>query len=66
MNGIQVEKVLSLIDANLELTKAEVLRYMAENQEKVVLQLEETGEARIPTTAGVVIIPRSALETFAA
>jgi hypothetical protein len=66
MNGIQVEKVLSLIDANLELTKAEVLRYMAQNQEKVVRQLEETGEARIPTTAGVVIIPRSALETFAA
>jgi hypothetical protein len=66
MNGIQVEEVLSLIDANLELTKAEVLRYMAQNQEKVVRQLEETGEARIPTTAGVVIIPRSALETFAA
>jgi hypothetical protein len=39
---------------------------MAQNQEKVVRQLEETGEARIPTTAGVVIIPRSALETFAA
>jgi hypothetical protein len=66
MNGIQVEKVLSLIDANLELTRTEVLKYLTQNQEKVVSQLEKTGEARIPTSAGIVIIPRSALETFAA
>lgn len=66
MNGIAIERVLSLIDDNIDLTKAEVLKYIEEHQHDVIQQLRTTGEARIPTTGGVVIIPMSVLEASAA
>lgn len=66
MNGLAIEHVLDLIDANIDLSKREVLRYIADHEDEIVRQLQEHGEAKIPTTGGIVTIPVSALKDFAA
>jgi len=62
MNGIQIERILTMIDESLDITKGEVLRYITENQDEIVVQLERDGEAWVPTSAGRVRIPLSVVE----
>lgn len=62
MTGIQIERMLKTIDVSLELTRDEVFRYITQNQEQVVEELVRDGEVWVPTSAGNVRIPLSAVE----
>jgi DNA integrity scanning protein DisA with diadenylate cyclase activity len=61
MTGIQIERMMTMIDVSLELTRDEVLRYVTENQDQIVDELVRDGEAWVPTSAGKVRIPLSAV-----
>ena len=39
MTGIQIERMMTMIDVSLELTRDEVLRYVTENQDQIVDEL---------------------------
>jgi hypothetical protein len=61
MNGIQIERMLTMIDGSLDMTKDEVLRYIQSHEAEIVKELLENGEAWVPTSAGRVRIPISAV-----
>ena len=70
MSGIEIERMLRMIDANLaantKVREAEILSYLNEHGQDVVEELRTRGVASIPTSTGTVTIPMSALETAAA
>jgi hypothetical protein len=59
MNGIQIERMLTMIDGSLDMTKDEVLRYILSHEAEIVKELMEKGEAWVPTSAGKIRIPMS-------
>jgi hypothetical protein len=61
MGGSQIEKALDLIDANLRMNRAEVLRYIEANMAAVGEALQTNGRVEIPTSAGVVTLLRDQL-----
>ncbi len=58
MSAAQTERVLELIDHNLEMNREEVLSYIAENEERVAEELLDRGQVDIPTSAGPVTLKR--------
>jgi hypothetical protein len=70
MSGIEIERMLKMIDANvdanLRIQSAEVLRYISEHEAIVADQLRTQGEASIPTSTGIVTIPMSAIRAAVA
>ena len=70
MSGIEIERMLKMIDANLDATSravnSEILKYIADHQDDVATELLKLGQVSIPTSVGPIVISRSALEGVAA
>lgn len=68
MNGMQIDHLLGLIDANVDASmktlRPEIVAYLSENIDKVADQIEQDGTAEIPTRYGTVTISRE--DVFAA
>ncbi len=66
MNGQELERVLSLIDANVGANqirlRSEILTFIQANEDNVLKQLREKKSAAIPTSAGSIILKLSDLE----
>lgn len=66
MNSFELERIFSLIESNVQtsqpLLRGEVVRYIQNNEDAVVRQLRETGEAVIQTSGGRVALTRSDLQ----
>ncbi len=56
MNGWELERLLTMIDENLEENgvrlRAEILRFMKNHEDAVVEQFRRSASARIPTSFG--------------
>jgi hypothetical protein len=70
MSGIEIERTLKMIDANvdsnLKSLRGEILRYIQQNESTVLSQLRSFGKVTIPTSTGDVVIPISELQVEAA
>lgn len=70
MNGIQIERVLDLIDCNIhtnmEDLHGEVLQYLLEQGDKLAQEISEKGYGEIPTHLGPVRISKEDVEAAAA
>lgn len=52
MNGLQIERMLQMIDENVLADQAAIRKYIQENRALIVQSLRETGTAKIPTSTG--------------
>jgi hypothetical protein len=70
MNGLQIERVLEIIDSNIDTQMdslhSEILAYLRENGDKLAREISEKGYGEIPTPAGVVRISKDDVEAAAA
>jgi hypothetical protein len=66
MNGIQIERMLDLIDRNIhssmESMRAEILRHLQEHGDDLAREISENGYATIPTQLGSVRVSREDLD----
>jgi hypothetical protein len=69
MNGIQIERVLTLIDgsihSNMNDVHAEILSYLGDHEEQLAQEISSKGYALIPTRFGSVKISREDLAVSA-
>jgi len=70
MNGLQIERVLEIIDSNMDThmfsLHSEILAYLRANGDKLARDISEKGYGEIPTIIGPVRISREDVETAAA
>jgi len=70
MNGLQIERVLELIDSNIDTHReglhTEILAYLVANGERLAREISEKGYGEIPTRFGLVRISREDVEAAAA
>ncbi len=68
MNGIQLERVLNLIDnnihSNMESVQAEVLRYLQDHADELAEQISNNGFGIIQTHIGNVTVSKSDIEAI--
>ena len=66
MSGIEIERMLKMIDANvdanLQVLRPEILRYISEHEDSILDQLRTQEVISIPTSTGIVTIPKSEIE----
>jgi hypothetical protein len=66
MNGIQLERFLTLIDGNIhysmESVRAEVLAYLQNNTDLLARDIATRGYGNIPTQAGIVKVTQEDLD----
>ena len=65
MSGIEIERMLKMIDASIDanrrLQNDEMLRYIQTHEHEIAQQLLRGGQVSIPTSTGTVTIPMSVL-----
>ncbi len=65
MSGIEIERMLKMIDASIDANRQvqndEMLHYIQTHEEEIAQQLLSGGQVSIPTSTGTVTIPMSAL-----
>jgi vacuolar-type H+-ATPase subunit H len=70
MNGIQIERVLSLIDSNIDANMSslhgEILNYLREHVDELAREISEKGYSEIQTHVGPVRISKEDMEPAAA
>ena len=70
MNGQEIERLLTMIDANIAanqtIVKDEMLRFIESHEDQVVRELRAHASAEIPTSAGVMTIKLSDLRELVA
>ncbi|MFP5207624.1 MAG: hypothetical protein ACLGP3_06220 [Acidobacteriota bacterium] len=70
MNGIQIERVLGLIDqnidSNLHSLHGEILRYLTEHGDILAQEISAKGYGEIPTHLGFIRISKEDVEAAAA
>lgn len=59
MNGFEVERLLSLIDET-NVSREDIVRYVVEHKDEILLQLAAHGESEIPVPGGEPIVLRKA------
>lgn len=70
MNGIQIERILDLIDCNIhtsmENLHGEILKYLREHGDELAQEISEKGYGEIPTRSGCIKISKKDVEAAAA
>jgi hypothetical protein len=70
MNRFELERILSLIEANAQTNqprvRTEVLKYIQDHEEEVLAQLRTSQQARVSTSLGTVILRLSDLQAAVA
>jgi hypothetical protein len=70
MNGIQIERVLDLIDCNIHTNMdslhSEILTYLLEHKDELARQISEKGYGEIQTHVGPVRISKEDVDAVAA
>lgn len=70
MNGIQIERMLDLIDRNVstskEMMRGDILHYLQDHGDELVNEISEKGYGTIPTQLGSVTVTREDLNTLSA
>jgi len=69
MNGTQIERVLELIDSNIDASMQDlhplIVAYLEKNLEEVTRQIAEKGSAEIKTRLGPLVISKEDVEAAA-
>jgi hypothetical protein len=60
MSGLEIERLLSLLEDGRNKSREEVVRYVQEHKAEIMAALEQNGEATIPSSDGENIILRAA------
>ena len=60
MNGLEVERILSLVDETTASSREDIVRYIEANREQILRELESSGESEIHVPGGDTIVLRKA------
>jgi hypothetical protein len=60
MSGTEIERLLSLLEDGRNRSREEVVRYVQEHRDEIMADLEQKGEAVIPSSDGENIVLRAA------
>jgi hypothetical protein len=60
VNGQEIERLLSIIQASKDLSREHLLAYIQEHRVRIMADLDATGEAEIPVPGGEKIVLRRA------
>jgi len=60
MSGIEIERLLSLLEDSRNQSREEVVRYVLEHRAEILADLEQNGESVIPSSDGENIVLRAA------